>query len=65
MFKNMKVVILFDMFHNPSSKMTTRLVNIAITTASTSKRVYNERFQIIRNSVFIWKVIFNYERIKN
>ena len=37
MFKNMRLVILFDMFLNPSFKMTTSFANIARTTASTSK----------------------------
>ena len=36
MFKNMGLVILFDMFLNPSFKMTTSFANIARTTASTS-----------------------------
>ena len=33
MFKNMRLVILFDMFLNPSFKMTTSFANIARTTA--------------------------------
>ena len=37
MFKNMRLVILFDMLVNPSFKMMTRFANIARTTASTSK----------------------------
>ena len=37
MFKNMRLVILFDMLLNPSFKMTTRFANIARTTASTGK----------------------------
>ena len=53
MFKNMRLVILFDMFLNPSFKMTTSFANIARTTASTSKFIYYERFQIIRNWLFI------------
>ena len=53
MFKNMRLVILFDMLLNPSFKMTTSFANIARTTASTSKFIYQERFQIIRNWVFI------------
>ena len=40
MFKNMRLVILFDMILNPSFKMTTSFANIATTTASTSKFVY-------------------------
>ena len=35
MFKNMTLVILFDIFLNPSFKMTTRFANIARTTVST------------------------------
>ena len=34
MFKNTRLVILFDMFLNPSFKMTTRFSNIARTAAS-------------------------------
>ena len=37
MFKNMKLVIPFDMFLNPSFKMATGFANVARTTASTSK----------------------------
>ena len=37
MFKNMRLVILFDMFLNPSFKMTKSFANIARTTVSTSK----------------------------
>ena len=33
MLKNMRLVILFDMFLNPSFKMTTSFANIARTTA--------------------------------
>ena len=40
MFKNMRSVIIFDMFLNPSFKMTTRFTNTARTTASTSKCIY-------------------------
>ena len=47
MFKNMRLVILFDMLLNPSFKMTTRFANIARTTESTSKFIYLERFQFI------------------
>ena len=56
----------FDMLFNPSFKITTSFANIARTTASTtSKFIYWERFQIIRNWVFVWKIIFNFEWIKN
>ena len=34
MFKNMRVVILFDMLLNPKFKKTTRFANIARTTAA-------------------------------
>ena len=37
MFKNMQLVILFDMFLNPSFKIMTSFANVARTTASTSK----------------------------
>ena len=40
MFINMRPVIIFDMFLNPSFKMTTSVANIARTTASTSKFIY-------------------------
>ena len=40
MFENMRLVILFGMFLNPSFKMTTSFANIARTTASTSKFIY-------------------------
>ena len=40
MFKNMRLVILFDGLFNPSFKMTTSFANIARTTASTSKFIY-------------------------
>ena len=36
MFKNMRLVILFDMLFSASFKMTTSFTNIARTTASTS-----------------------------
>ena len=36
----MGLVLLFDMFLNPSFKITTGFVNIARTTASTSKFMY-------------------------
>ena len=38
--KNMRLVILFDIFLNPSFKMMTSFANIARTTASTSKFIY-------------------------
>ena len=53
LFKNIRLAILFDMLLNPSFKVTTSFANIATTTASTSKFIYKERFQIIRNWVFI------------
>ena len=40
MFKNLRLVILFDMLLNPDFKMTTGFANIARTTASTSKFIY-------------------------
>ena len=52
MFKNMRLVILFDMLINPSFKTTTSFANIAKPRASTSKFMHQERFQIIRNCVF-------------
>ena len=50
MFKSMQPVMLFDMFLNPSFKMMIRFANIVTTT---SEFTYEERFQIIRNWVFI------------
>ena len=44
-----RLVILFDIFVNPSFKMKISFANIARTTASTSKFIYEERFRIIRN----------------
>ena len=52
MFKNMRLVILFDILLNPSCKMTASFANTAGTTASASKFIYYERFQIIRNWVY-------------
>ena len=40
MFKNMRLLILFDMFLKTSFKMTTNFANVARTTASTSKFIY-------------------------
>ena len=40
MFKNMRLVILFDMLLNPSFKIATSFANIARSTASTSKFIY-------------------------
>ena len=45
MFKNTRLVILFDMLVNPSFKVTRSFANIARTTASTSKLIYQERFR--------------------
>ena len=40
MFKNMTLVILFNMLLNPNFKMTTSFANIVRTTASTSKFIH-------------------------
>ena len=40
MFKNMRLVLLFDTLLNSSFKMTTGFANITRTTASTSKFIY-------------------------
>ena len=61
MFKNMRLVVFLDMFLNPSFKMTPSFGNIARTAASTSKFIYQERFQIVSNWFFIRKVVFNFE----
>ena len=56
MFKKMRLVILFDMLLNRSFEMTTSFVNIARTTASTSKYIYTRKyFKSLR------KIIFNFE----
>ena len=56
MFKNIRFVILFDMFLNHALKMTTIFAKIARTTASATKFIYHERSQIVRNWVFIRKI---------
>ena len=45
MFKNMRLVILFDILLNPSFKMTTSITNIARTTASTGKLCSRKDFK--------------------
>ena len=40
MFKNIRLVIPFDMLLNSSSKMTTGFTNVARTIAGTSKFIY-------------------------
>ena len=46
MFKNMRLVIRFDMFLlNPSFKMTTTFTNVARTTANTNKFICQEMSQ--------------------
>ena len=60
----MRLVILFDILLNPSFKVGTSFVNIVTTTASTSKFIYYERFQNIRNWVFMCKIIFNLNEAK-
>ena len=40
LLQNMRLVILFDMFLNPSFKMATSFTNVARTTASTSTFIY-------------------------
>ena len=39
-FKNMRLVIIFDMLHNLSFKMTTSFANVARTTASSNNFIY-------------------------
>ena len=50
MFKNMRLVILFDMLLNPSFKIPTSFANIARTTASTSKLYNNATEEIISDT---------------
>ena len=40
MFKNMRLIILVDVFLNSGFKMTTGFANVARTTASSSKLIY-------------------------
>ena len=56
---------LFYMFLNPNFKITKSFPNVVRTTTSTSKLINYERFQIIRNHVFIWKTIFDSEWVNN
>ena len=49
MFKNIRLAILFNMFLSTTFEMTASLANVYRTTASTSKFIYYERFQIINN----------------
>ena len=55
----MRIATLFDMFRNPSFKMTSFAI-IVRTTGSTSKFIYPERFQIIRDWVFIIKTLYQF-----
>ena len=45
MFKNMRLVILFIVFLNPSLKMTTCFANVATTAASTSNLYTRKDFK--------------------
>ena len=56
-----KLAILVDMLLNPRPKMTKSFANLAGTSASTSKFIYLDRFQIIKNWVFIQKITFNFD----
>ena len=64
MFKNMRLVILSDMFLNPSFKMATSFANIARTTLSTSKFIYQENFKLSGIGSFYETIIFNFEWTK-
>ena len=48
MFKNMRLVILFDMLPNPSVKMMTSFANLGITTATTIYKIFeaNSSFHV-------------------
>ena len=54
MFKNMRLAILFDMFLNPSFKMTS-FANIARTAASTSKFIYTRKYFTSSGIGFIYE----------
>ena len=58
MFKNMRLVILFDMFVNPSFKMRTSFANIARSTASKDILGKISNHQELG---LCMKVIFNFE----
>ena len=49
----MKFVILFDMFLNSDYKTMTCFTDVARTTASKSKFLYQGSFQIVKNWVFV------------
>ena len=49
MFKNIRLVILFDMRLNPSFKTTTSFGNIARTAASTSKYLTRKYFKSLES----------------
>ena len=53
------------MLLNPIFKMTTCVANVTRIASNTSKFVLQEIFQIARNMIFIWNIIFNFERSKN
>ena len=57
----MTFVTFFDMLINHIFKMTTCIAHVAKTTASTSKFIYQEIFQIAKNMALLWKIIFNFE----
>ena len=61
MFKNMRLLILSDMFLNPSFKMATSFANIARTTPSTSKFIYQENSKLSGIGSFYETIIFNFE----
>ena len=54
MFKNMRLVILFDMLLNPSFKMTTSLGNVARTTASIRSNKRRRVITILMNQFLLF-----------
>ena len=60
----MRLVILFDMLLKPSFKMTTGFANVARTSASTSKFIYQERFQTLRIGSLYPKYFLFLEELK-
>ena len=59
MLENIRFVILFDMSLNLRFKMAASFPNVARTAVSISKFIYQGRFQMIKNWVFILKKKLN------
>ena len=55
--------IIFNMFLDLGFRMISSFVNTDGTTASASKVIYHQRFQIIKNRAFIWRRIFSLSEV--